>query len=155
MSYSISVPGDDDATTTDLNRCLPINLREKTGGAGNLNPLRTLLILKPVLLLILKADKQGIMDSRWLPPPPQSSLTAPPLPDSCLYCSNLLLTNLLSQIGFSKLKKLKLNKSLQKSFKRNSLTLKINIFWKTRYTEANMKQENLEVKVKHNVKSSC
>ena len=54
MSYSISVPGDDDATTTDLNRCLPINLREKTltGGAGNLNLLRILLILKPVLLLI-------------------------------------------------------------------------------------------------------
>ena len=52
MSYSISVPGDDDATTTDLNRCLPINLREKTGGAGNLNPLRNLLILKPVLILI-------------------------------------------------------------------------------------------------------
>ena len=50
MSYSISVPGDDDATTTDLNRCLLINLREKTGGAGNLNLLRILLILKPVLI---------------------------------------------------------------------------------------------------------
>ena len=139
MSYSISVPGDDDATTTDLNRCLPINLRERRSWKPqpSQNPSHPQASPPPHPA----ADKQGIMDSRWLPPPPQSSLTAPPLPDSCLYCSNLLLTNLLSQIGFSKLKKLKLNKSLPKSFKRKSLTLKINIFWRTRYTEASMKKK--------------